>query len=102
MIIIATATSRSGNDIASVTPGDMWNSTHRLPGTMKSEPSTYMLPGPISMRTFSTSEVKRLTMSPERLRTWKASDRCVSLSNRSCLSSTSTWRETPTIHQRAR
>ncbi len=102
MTIIARATKSSGKVIASVTAGEIWNSTHRLPGTMKSEPSTYMLPGPISMRMFSTSEVKRLTMSPERLRTWKASERRVSLSNSSCLSSTSTRRETLTIHQRAR
>jgi hypothetical protein len=42
------------------------------------------------MRRFSTSEVMRLTMSPERFRLWKEKEREVSLSKRSCLSRVST------------
>ena len=58
-----------------------------------------MLPGPSSMRTFSTSDVSRLTMSPDRLRSWKLCGSLHSLSNSSCFSSTSTRRDTPTMYR---
>ena len=53
---------------ASAMGGEICRSTIKLPGARKSAPSTYMLPGPSSMRRFSTSDVNRLTMSPDWLR----------------------------------
>jgi hypothetical protein len=49
-----------------------------------------MIPGPRNMRTFSTSLVRRLTTSPERLFAWNANESETSLSKSSCLSSFST------------